>query len=261
MVLIYRILSNIFYPIIIIFIYFRKLIQKEDPERYKEKILASHFNVKEKNYKKLIWFHAASIGEFKSIVPIIENLSANFSNLSFLVTTTTFSSGNLAKTILKNFKNTEHRFFPVDVSFLIKKFLKLWKPDIIFLVDSEIWPNLIINSKENKIPIGLINARLSKKSFNRWRKFPRTSKKIFNSFDLCLSSNLETKKFLEDLKAKNIFSLGNIKLINKINPNNIDNINKGILTKKRFWLAASTHENEEKFCLNVHEVLKKNIMT
>ena len=80
--------------------------------------------------------------------------------------------------------------------------------------------------------------------------------KIFNSFDLC-SSNLETKKFLEDLKAKNIFSFGKIKLINKINTKNIDNINKGILTKKRFWLAASTHENEEKFCLNVHEVLKK----
>lgn len=253
----YRVLSNLFYPIFVIFVYFRKLIKKEDPVRFKEKILISHFNVKKEKGNKLIWFHASSIGELNSIIPIIENLNTNSKNLLFLITTTTLSSGILAKNIIKKFNNIEHRFFPLDVDFLIKKFLTLWKPDIIFLVDSEIWPNLIISSKKLKIPIALINARLSRKSFHRWMRFPKIANKIFNSFDLCLSSNLETKKFLEKLNSKNIFFHGNIKLINKINPRNIENLNKDILLKKRFWIAASTHENEEILCLKTHANLRK----
>ena len=257
MILLYRILSNLFYPILVIFIYLRKIFKKEDPLRFKEKIYVSYFNINRKEDKKLIWFHAASIGEFKSIIPLIEHLNTNSKDLTFLITTTTLSSGNLAVNVLKKFRNIEHRFFPLDVSYLIKKFILLWKPDKIFLVDSEIWPNLILFSKKYEIPIALINARLSKKSFNRWKKFPKTAKEIFNSFGLCLSSNLETKKYLEELNAKNIFYHGNIKLINKINPKNIENINKHILLKKRFWIASSTHENEENFCFRVHAEIKK----
>ena len=88
-------------------------------------------------------------------------------------------------------------------------------------------------------------------------KFPKTAKIIFNTFDLCLSSNVETKNFLEKLNAKNIFYHGNIKLISNINSDNIENINKNFLIKKRFWIAASTHENEEYFCLNAHAKLKE----
>ena len=161
MILAYRILSNIFYPLLVIFIFFRRLIKKEDPVRFKEKILSSHFNVKRKKNYELIWFHAASIGEFKSIIPLLENLNNNSKNFKFLITTTTLSSGNLAENLLKKFDNVEHRFFPLDVDFLIKKFISAWVPDKIFLVDSEIWPNLIISAKKFKIPIALINARLS----------------------------------------------------------------------------------------------------
>ena len=257
MIIVYKIITTILYPFLFLFLFLRKLKKKEDPKRFKEKILVSHFNIKNKGKSKLIWFHAASIGEYKSIIPIIRQLNIKNNNLKFLITTTTLSSGNLVSKEIENFNNVEHRYFPFDVPFLIKKFLHLWKPDNIFLVDSEIWPNLIISAKKLKIPIALINARLSKKSFNRWIKFPKTAKTIFNSFNLCLSSNLETKDFLEKLSAKNIFFHGNIKLINKINPDNIENINKNFLIKNRFWIAASTHENEENFCLDVHAKLKK----
>ena len=84
MVLTYRILSNLLYPLLIILIYIRKLIKKEDTIRFKEKILISHFNVTRKKGDKLIWFHTASIGEFKSIIPIIEALNNNSKNLKFL---------------------------------------------------------------------------------------------------------------------------------------------------------------------------------
>ena len=151
MILAYRIFTNILYPFLILFIYFRVLIKKEDPIRYKEKILVKFFNYKSLNKTKLIWFHAASIGEFKSIIPLIEKMNTKYNIFEYLITTNTLSSGNIAKIELKRFKNVQHRFMPLDVNHLIKKFLKTWKPERIFLVDSEIWPNLIISAKQYKL--------------------------------------------------------------------------------------------------------------
>jgi 3-deoxy-D-manno-octulosonic-acid transferase len=257
MILSYRILTFLLYPFLLILIFFRKINKKEDSVRYKEKILSSYFNVKRRNDRKLIWFHAASIGEFKSIIPIIEKLSENKEHFDFLITTTTLSSSNLAKIDLKKFNNAHHRFIPFDVDFLMEKFFTMWKPDVIFLVDSEIWPNLIFKAKKYNIPIALINARLTLKSFNRWMLFPDTAKDIFNLFDLCLTSNIETQNFLKLLNAKNIYFHGNIKLINVIDEKQIININEETLKKNRFWIAASTHPGEEIFCLKTHYQLKR----
>ena len=123
MILAYRILTTFIYPLLVIFVYCRKILKKEDPIRYKEKILVTHFNVNRKKDTKLIWFHAASIGEFKSIMPIIEKLNINKDKLEFLITTTTLSASNLAKIEIKNINNVRHRFIPFDVEFLISKFL------------------------------------------------------------------------------------------------------------------------------------------
>ena len=258
MILAYRILSNFLYPFLFIFLYLRVFLKKEDPKRFKEKLFTSHFNVKRKDELKLIWFHAASIGEFKSIVPLIEQLNNNKKSYEFLITTSTLSSGNLAKSELKNLYNVHHRYFPFDVSFLIDKFLQLWRPEKIFLVDSEIWPNLILKSKARKIPLGIINARLTEKSFNRWSIFPKTAEKIFSVFDLCLCSNKETQNYLGKLRARNVRYEGNLKLIKKININKINEKNSDILSKIRFWFAASIHEEEDIFCLKIHNELKKN---
>ena len=214
MIAIYRVLTNILYPILILIIYLRKLKKKEDPLRYKEKIFVSFFKVKRKSDKKLIWFHAASVGEFKSILPVLERLNDENDNLEFLITTNTLSSSNLAQEELKKFDNTYHRFFPIYVNFITKKFISNWKPNFVFLVDSEIWPNLILNLKNNKIPLAIINARITKKTFSKWILVPQTAKKIFNCFDLCLTSNIETKEFLTKLSVKNTYSFGNLKLIN-----------------------------------------------
>ena len=257
MILVYRIFTNILYPFLIVFIYLRVLLKKEDPERYKEKILVKKFNVKKNNNLNLIWFHAASIGEFKSIVPIIKKLNDKRNDLEFLITTTTLSSGILASTELKKTSNMHHRFLPIDVEYLLEEFLERWKPKVIFLVDSEIWPNLILKAKQKKVSISLINARLTKKSFKRWFFFLQTAKKIFEIFDLCLCSNRETEVFLEKLNAKNIKYFGNIKLINEINKKKFDVENRKFLSQSRFWLAASIHEKEDIICLKTHIKLKK----
>ncbi len=256
MILTYRILTTFLYPIFILIIFLRKIFNKEDANRYKEKILSSHFKATRRQNTKLIWFHAASLGELKSIIPIIKELSNN-ENFEFLVTTITLSSSNLARNEFKELKNIYHRFLPIDVTFLINKFLNEWKPSVIFLVDSEIWPNLILQAKDRNILLGLINARITSKTFNRWKRIPSTSKKIFSLFNLCLTSNVETKDFLKKLGAENIYFEGNIKLINQINEKKIKNPNHEILLKKRFWFAASIHKGEDIFCLKTHINLKK----
>ncbi|MFL2875512.1 MAG: hypothetical protein CNB20_01830 [Pelagibacterales bacterium MED-G43] len=264
MILFYRVTTTLLYPIFIFIIFFRRFVGKEDKVRFKEKIFVKNFNVERNIKKKLIWFHAASIGEFKSILPVIEELNKDYKNIQFLITTVTLSSANLANDELKKFNNITHRFFPVDVKFIIKKFLNLWKPNAIFLVDSEIWPNLILTSKENKIPLCVINARLTKKSYKRWMLFPKSTNKIFRSIDLFLASNLETKEFLNNLKIENVILNGNIKLFSKINTDRIINQNEQTLLKKRFWIAASTHNSEEAFCLKTHLKIKqkfKDIVT
>ena len=177
MIFFYRVLTTLLYPFLFLFVYLRKILKKEDPKRFKEKILVSHYNVIPQNKSKLIWFHAASIGEFKSIIPIINQLNKSNNKFHFLITTTTLSSGNLASVELDKILNAEHRYLPFDVPFLIDKFLNLWKPTRIFLVDSEVWPNLILKAKKYKIPIAIINARLTSKSFQRWMIFPKIAKK------------------------------------------------------------------------------------
>jgi|TARA_B100001063_G_C16743102_1_gene545905 3-deoxy-D-manno-octulosonic-acid transferase len=259
MIFTYRVLTNLLYPLLIIFIFFRKILKKEDTIRYKEKILISHFKVDRKKNTRLIWFHAASIGEFKSILPIVEELNIKNKNLEFLITTVTLSSSNLAEVELKRFNNVRHRFIPLDVNFLISEFMRLWKPNIIFLVDSEIWPNLISKANQSRIPIGIINARITAHTFKKWMLFPKTAKKIFSLIDLFLTSNVETKNFLFKLNAKNIFFNGNIKLITKVNKNDAANINEKILIRKNTWIAASTHNGEEFLCLQTHLRLKKKL--
>ena len=254
----YRIITFLTYPILILLIFVRKLRKKEDQKRYKEKIFTSYFKSNRDSKFKLIWFHAASIGELKSIIPIINDLKKEKKNLQFLITTLTLSSSNLAKDIFKNNKHIFHRFFPLDIEFLQNSFLDTWKPNAVFLVDSEIWPNMIWQVKKRGIPIAIINARITNKTFNKWMMIPKSAKKIFNSFKLCLTSSLETKDYLLKLNAQKVLFCGNIKLIKNSNDKVIlDNKNEDILSKLNFWCAVSTHKKEEEFCINVHNFLRK----
>ena len=255
----YRTIAFIIYPLLIILIFFRKIFNKEDKDRYKEKIFSSSFRVKRTNGLKLVLFHAASIGEFKSIIPIIKELEKKNENLEFLVTTQTTSSANLANIELKRFKKATHRYLPLDVNFLMKKFLSNWKPDAIFLVDSEIWPNLIFLANRRGIPLGIINARITRKTYDRWKLFPKMARSIFGLFDLCIVSNTETKKYLENFNAKNVFYFGNLKFCENLEKTQFFNKNSKFLESNKFWLAASTHEGEDDFCLNTHIELRKKI--
>ena len=134
-----------------------------------------------------------------------------------------------------------------------------------FFIDSVIWPNMLFNLKNRIFPLVLLNGRITKKTFERWQIFPIFAKKIFNKFNLCLSSNIESKNYLRKLGAEQIKYIGNLKYTQS--EQKISNIKKNIkafIKSKRVWCASSTHFNEEMLCALVHKKLKekyKNLLT
>ena len=253
MFFIYKFLINIVYffsPLIIIV---RLINHKEDFKRFVEKF---GFFTKKRISGNLIWFHGASVGEIQSIIPLIEKLEKDKKINQILVTSNTLSSSFIFNKL--KFQKTIHQFFPIDCNFISLKFLNYWKPSKAFFVDSEVWPNTINNLYNREIPIILLNGRITKKSYNRWMRFPNLSKFIFSKFDLCLSASKESKKFLKKLGAKNVKFFGNLKFSQSENQSvKIDQNLKKFLSKKNSWCASSTHYNEERFCGLIHLKLKK----
>ena len=221
MLFLYRILINSILLISPLIIIYRILNNKEHPKRFLEKI--GIFSDKP-NAAKLIWFHCSSVGEILSIIPLIEKLEKKKDIKKILLTSSTLSSAKVFNKF--KFKKTIHQFFPIDVNFITNKFLSQWNPSVAIFVESEIWPNMIFNLKKRNIPLILLNARITKKSFNRWKKISIFSRLLFNKFDICLSQNNETKNYLKKLGARNIKKLGNLKfsetglkITNKLNKN------------------------------------------
>ena len=255
MFLLYRILTLTLFPIFVLIIYLRRFTNKEDKKRYIEKISVSKPILKEN--KKVFWIHAASIGETNSVIPIIKKIIETNNDIFILLTSSTLSSSQLIKKEISNSDNFKHLFFPIDVNFLVHKFLNSWKPNLIIFVDSEIWPNYMLEISKRKIPLMLLNGRITKKTYNRWKKFSSLSKKIFGLYDLCLSASKESDENLKLLGAKNVKHLGNIKFCSIVNEKIEKTHLQSLFKEHKVWCAASTHPGEEKVLLNTHSNLKK----
>ena len=254
--IIYQILISIvliFSPIIIIYRIFKN---KEDKFRFVEKF---SFPSKNRGNGKLIWFHGASVGEIMSVLPIIKKYDNDKSISKILITSSTVSSSKVLKKI--KFKKTIHQFFPIDHVFFSKKFLNYWKPNTAIFMESEIWPAMFKVIKKQNIPLILLNARVTKKTFYRWLKIEKFSKSVFDLIDIAYPQNSETNFFLKKLNVKNIKTIGNIKFIGDDDFKN-KNIDKKLLLKfKKYktFVAASTHNSEEIYAAKTHILLKKKI--
>ncbi len=256
MIIIYRLLINLIIIISPIIIIIRLIKNKENFFRFKEKFC---FFTKKRKKGNLIWFHGASVGEIKSIVPLIEKLERKKKISQILVTSSTLSSSKIFKKF--KFKKTIHQFYPIDGNFFTKKFLNYWKPKMVVFIDSEIWPNMLLNINRKSIPSFLLNARITKKSFKRWNYFKSFSSEIFKCFNETYPQNKETENYLKFLNVKKIKFLGNLKFSeNEYHSKSLINSKiKKFLQKKNYWCAASTHDNEEMICANVHLNLKKKV--
>ena len=248
----------IFSPFII---FFRVLKKKEDKRRFKEKFC---FPSKKRINGNLVWFHGSSVGELLSILPLVQELEKNKSINQILITTSTLSSAQIFKRF--NFKKTIHQFFPIDFIFFSYKFLNYWKPTIAIFVESEVWPSIFKILNKKSIPLILLNARITKETFNKWRRIKKFSNSVFQNISIAYPQNEETSNYLKKLNVSKIKKIGNLKFFNN-RQSKFVKLDKTLfknLKLKKIWCASSTHPGEEIICANVHINLKrkyKNLLT
>ncbi len=254
MFLIYQIFLFLILLISPIIIIFRILKNKEDKIRFKEKFC---FFSKKRGVGNVIWFHGSSVGEILSIIPIIKKYEKDRSIQKILITSSTLSSSKVLRKF--NFKKTIHQFYPIDLYFFSNLFLNYWRPQVAIFLESEIWPSMFLTLNKKKIPLILLNARITKKTFRKWKKVNLVSESIFDKIKIAYPQNIETKYFLKKLEVKNIKSIGNLKFIDAEHKskNKLDKKITQKLKKFKIWVAASTHQNEEIFAANAHILLKK----
>ena len=234
----------------------RLLMGKEDPERLEERLGIS---LAERPTGNLIWFHAASVGESLSLVELIKRISSSQPDYNFLITTGTITSAKLILSRLPS--NAVHQYIPVDTPKAVEKFLDRWRPSLAIWTESEFWPNLISFTAARDIPMILINARISEKSYRRWRFFKKSLKYLIEKFNYSLIQDEKTVKYFSKIGiSSNNFELtGTLKEGSAALPHSeIEQveISKQILNRP-VWLAASTHEGEEKLIAAAHRHASK----
>ena len=250
---IYKIITFVFYPFIILHLIYRLCQKKEHKESLVQKLGFAYCKRPE---GKLIWLHASSVGEVLSILPFIEYFSKN-NKFSILLTTSTISSAKLIKTKLP--ENVIHQFLPIDCINVVKRFLKFWQPNLILWTESELWPNVIIESAKN-CEIILINGRISDKSFEKWARYKTTTTTLLHCFSLLMAQSKEDKEKIESLGGKNVICFGNIKYCSKAfdADKKILSLFKKNIKNRIVLMAASTHFNEEEIILSHFKKLKQN---
>ncbi len=234
----------------------RLLMGKEDPERLEERLGIS---LAERPTGNLIWFHAASVGESLSLMELIKRISSSQPDYNFLITTGTITSAKLILSRLPS--NAVHQYIPVDTPKAVEKFLDRWRPSLAIWTESEFWPNLISFTSARDIPMILINARISEKSYRRWRFFKKSLKNLIEKFNYSLIQDEKTVKYFSKIGiSSNNFELtGTLKEGSAALPYSETEqveISKQILNRP-VWLAASTHEGEEKLIAAAHRHASK----
>ena len=256
MFLIYQLLLTLVILISPFIIIVRILKGKEDIKRFKEKFCLFS---KKRHRGKILWFHGSSVGEIMSAIPLINKYDKVNYFSQILVTSSTLSSSKILQKY--KFKKVTHQYFPIDHIFFSNFFINYWKPNISIFLESEIWPSMYRSIKLKKIPLILLNARITNKTFKRWNKFKENSAKIFAKIDIAFAQNKETSQFLKKLGVKKIKYIGNLKYFEdkKIKNDEIEGKLKSKFEKYKICVAASTHDNEEFFAAKTHILLKKKI--
>lgn len=204
----------------------------------------------------LVWLHAASVGELASVLPLIEGIRAR--DVNILVTTGTVTSSGLAEQRLQ--RGVMHQFVPLDVPRFVRRFLDHWQPDLALFVESDIWPNLVIETSRRNVPMILVNGRLSENSFNRWSNLRSTIGNLLQRFDLCLARTPADAERFGELGVPNVVTTGNLKLDVPAPPADATTLKdmQMAIGRRPVMAAASTHAGEEEAVIRAHQKLRGN---
>jgi 3-deoxy-D-manno-octulosonic-acid transferase len=201
----------------------------------------------------LIWAHGASVGEMLAVLPLIERLRAK--NFNVLITSGTLTSTRLAERLLP--AGVIHQIAPIDAPRFIDRFLRHWRPNLALIAESELWPNLIVDSHRRRIPLILVNGRLSDRSFARWRYAPAMIASLLHRFDLCLVQSQSDARRYGALGAPRVAVTGNLKLdapAPSVDEQGLAAIRAHIGTRPVI-AGASTHPGEEALVVEAHRQL------
>ena len=208
---------------------------------------------------EVIWFHAASVGESIALLGLIENIVEERPLTNILITTGTTASANLINTRLP--KKTIHQYVPLDVGEFVRNFLDHWRPNLAVFTESELWPCLITTTHAREVPLILINARISKKSFSKWKWLKGLVSSILSKFDIILCQDENTAKFIRKLSKSKIDPkvVGSLK--ESAPPLPFSEEDRSVISNqigsRPIWLAASTHEREELMMAEAHEYARR----
>lgn len=207
----------------------------------------------------LVWVHAASVGETNAVLPLIHRLGSEHPELSFLLTTGTVTSAGLAQQRLP--ARALHQYIPLDTREYVRNFLNHWKPDLAIFTESEVWPNLILETGSRDIPLVLVNGRMSTRSYKRWRNNGGFSRPLFSSFDLVLAQNERLAERFHELGAPSVSAVGNLKIDSPpppADPLQLQRLGEA-LNGRPVLVAASTHDGEEAIIADAHRRLSREI--
>jgi 3-deoxy-D-manno-octulosonic-acid transferase len=249
----YRALTRYAAPVAPLLLAWRTRIGKEEParraERYGEASMPRPSGF-------LVWFHAASVGEANAVLPVIDAIAAEHPEIGLLLTTGTVTSAKLARARLP--KGAVHQYVPLDNQDYVRRFLEHWRPDLAVFVESEIWPNLVLETNALNIPLVLVNGRMSFRSFRRWRNRPGLSRPLFSAFGLVLAQNERFAQRFTALGAARAVPVGNLKIDAPPPPVDLAGHKKlsAALAGRSVWLAASTHPGEDDIAAVAHLAMK-----
>lgn len=219
---------------------------KEDALRLDERLGRSNLTRPE---GRLAWFHAASVGESLSLLPVIEGLLAQRADVSVLVTTGTVTSARLMAERLP--PRAIHQFVPVDAPGAVKRFLDRWRPDLAVFVESELWPNLLFGAQARGAKVALVSARLGEDSARGWARAPDAAARLLSVFDLILPQDEATAARLKRLGARDD-GRANLKFAGEPLPHDPAALSalQAAAEGRPVVLAASTHPGEDEIVLD-----------
>ena len=229
----------------------RRLKQgKEDPARIGERRGMSRDT---RPHGPLVWIHGASVGEVLAAAALIERLRAL--NIRILLTSGTVTSASI---VAKRFPaDVIHQYVPYDSPRYVARFLDHWRPSLALFIESDLWPNLILSSAARRLPMVLINGRMSQRSFQRWRRMTGTISALLGRFEVCLvRSEVDAERFTA-LGSRNVVTTGNLKLDVAAPPADSSKLERlmAVTRGRPIVVAASTHPGEEDILLEAHKTL------
>lgn len=251
----YQVVTSLGTPLIRLYLSWRMARGKEDSERFLERLGQSSLP---RPAGKLLWMHAASVGESLSLLPLITWVMETHTGWSVFITTGTVTSARLMAERLPD--GVCHQYIPVDCRPYVRRFLSHWRPDMVLWAESDLWPNLIGEMRTLGIPAVLINGRMSERSFRQWKRFRATIECLLDAFTLILAqSDVDAGRF-QALGAAKVEIAGNLKSAAIQLPFDETELvrQKEAFGERPVWLAASTHPGEEVIVGQVHSRLVDN---